>query len=137
MKVSIIVPVYNMEKRLNKCLDSLINQTYKNIEIIVVNDGSMDHSLDIIREYQAKDSRINVINQRNMGISEARNNGLAIATGDYLCFADSDDYVELDMIEELVNKITTDKSDIVVCDYYMFDDQTRKVIEVGYPLQPY
>lgn len=132
MKVSMIVPVYNMEKRLNKCLDSLINQTYKDIEIIVVNDGSMDHSLDIIREYQAKDSRLKVINQRNMGISEARNNGLAIATGDYICFTDSDDYVELDMIEELVNKMTTDKSDIVVCDYYMFDDQTRKVMTVGY-----
>lgn len=132
MKVSIIVPVYNMEKRINKCLDSLVNQTYKNIEIIIINDGSMDHSLDIIREYQSKDSRIKVINQRNMGISEARNNGLAIATGEYICFADSDDYVELDMIEELVNKINMDKSDIVVCDYYMFDDQTRKVIEVGY-----
>ena len=132
MKVSIIVPVYNMEKRLNKCLDSLINQTYKDVEIIIVNDGSMDHSLDIIREYQAKDSRIKVINQRNLGISEARNNGLAMATGDYICFADSDDYIELNMIEELVNKITADKSDIVVCDYYIFDDTNRKVMTVGY-----
>ena len=132
MKVSIIVPVYNMEKRINKCLDSLVNQTYKNIEIIIINDGSMDHSLDIIREYQSKDSRIKVINQRNMGISEARNNGLAIATGDFICFADSDDYLELNMIEELVNKITTDKSDIVICDYYMFDEKSRKVMTVGY-----
>ena len=130
MKVSIIVPVYNMEKRLNKCLDSIINQTYKNIEIIVINDGSKDNSLDIIKSYH--DDRIKIINQDNQGISVARNNGIKASSGDYLCFVDSDDYIETNMIDELVNKISIDKSDIVVCDYYMFDETNKKVMNVGY-----
>jgi len=131
VKVSVIVPVYNMEKRLNKCLDSLVNQTYKDIEIIVINDGSKDNSLDIIKSYH--DDRIKLIDQENQGISIARNNGISISTGEYLCFLDSDDYFELDAIEKFVNKITSDNSDIVVCDYYMFDDNNRKIMNVGYP----
>ena len=118
MKVSIVVPVYNMEKKLKKCLDTLVNQTYEDLEIIVVNDGSKDGSLDIIRKYEQKDSRIEVIDQKNQGISAARNNAMKKATGKLLCFVDSDDYVELNMVEELVDKMNESKADIVVCNYF-------------------
>lgn len=124
MKVSIIVPVYNMEKKLKKCIDSIINQEYNDIEIIIVNDGSTDNSLKIINQYD--DYRIKLIDQKNMGISEARNNGLKIATGDFICFVDSDDYIEPNMIKVLVDKIKETNSDIVVCDYYIFDDNYNK-----------
>lgn len=95
-KVSIIVPVYNVENYLRKCLDSLINQTLKNIEIICINDGSTDNSLSILEEYASKDERIIVINQENAGVSSARNRGLEIATGEYIAFVDADDSVTPD-----------------------------------------
>ena len=85
-KLSIVVPIYNMEKYLKQCLNSCINQTLKDIEIICVNDGSTDNSLNIIREYAAKDSRIKIINQDNQGLSMARNNGFDIASGEYVLF---------------------------------------------------
>ena len=133
MKVSIIIPVYNMEDKLSKCLDTVVNQTYKNIEIIIINDGSKDNSLDIINDYAKKDSRIKVINQKNSGISVARNNGLNIATGKYICFADSDDYVEYDMIEKLLHCVKENKADICVCNYYEFSNGgEKKKVEVGY-----
>ena len=98
-KVSVIVPVYNVEKYLNKCLDSLINQTFNDFEIIIINDGSPDDSKQIIEKYKSKyNDFIKVINQSNQGLSASRNNGLKIASGAYIMFADSDDYLELNML---------------------------------------
>lgn len=101
-KVSVIVPVYNVEKYLNRCLDSIIHQTYKNLEIILVNDGSLDNSGVICDEYADKDDRIIVIHQKNQGLSCARNSGLAIVSGDYIAYVDSDDYINITMFEKMM-----------------------------------
>ena len=103
--ISIIIPIYNTSEFLANCLDSVINQTYVNLEIILINDGSTDNSLGICREYNKKDSRIIVINKKNEGVSSARNAGLDIFSGDYVTFIDSDDWVETDFIEILNQKI--------------------------------
>lgn len=103
--ISIIVPVYNTGHFLYQCIDSLINQTYKNIEIILVNDGSTDNSLDICELFEKLDSRIIVINQSNQGVSQARNQGIKKARGDYIGFVDSDDSIALNMYEKMLNKI--------------------------------
>lgn len=113
-KVSIIVPVYNVEKYLRKCLNSLINQTLKDIEIICINDGSTDKSLEILEEYKNRDSRIILLNQENSGQSIARNNGIKKATGEYLGFVDPDDWVDLDYYEKLYNAASTNDTDIAV-----------------------
>ena len=117
-KVSIIVPVYNVEKYLSKCLDSLMRQTYKNIELILVDDGSNDGSNQICSRYAENDSRIKLIVQENKGVSSARNTGLNIASGEYIIFVDSDDWVESEYVEFLVEKIRESKADLVVCGYY-------------------
>ena len=114
VKVSIIVPVYNVEKYLSKCLESLINQTLKEIEIVCVNDGSGDNSLDILKNFAQKDSRIKIIDKQNEGVAIARNIALEQATGDYIGFVDSDDYVDLDYFEKLYNIATKNNSDIAV-----------------------
>lgn len=114
--ISIIVPIYNTEKYLVRCLDSLINQTYKNIEILCINDGSTDNSLNILNEYATKDKRIIVINQTNSGAATARNNGLDNATGQFLMFCDSDDYYEPDMCQKMINAILSYNVDLVMCD---------------------
>lgn len=111
--VSVIVPVYNVEKYVSKCLDSLINQTLRNIEIICINDGSTDNSLKILEEYAQKDSRIIVINQENQGVGAARNRGLEIAKGDYLGFCDPDDWVDNDFFEKLYAASDNASIDIV------------------------
>ena len=113
-KISIIIPVYNVEQYLMQCLDSVVNQTYKNLEIILVNDGSTDNSGKICDEYNLKDSRIKVVHKENGGISSARNEGLKLSTGSYVAFVDADDYLEKQYIEKLVE---TD-ADIAVCSFY-------------------
>lgn len=113
-KISIIIPVYNVELYLRTCLDSVINQTFKNIEIILINDGSTDDSLSICKQYEEKDKRIKLINKKNGGVSSARNEGLKICTGKYVTFIDSDDYVANDYIETLYNKIKKYNVDIVL-----------------------
>ena len=113
-KVSIIVPVYNVEKYLRKCIDSLINQTLNDIEIICINDGSTDKSLKILKEYKNKDSRIILLNQENLGQSVARNRGIEIAKGEYLGFVDPDDWIDLDYYEKLYNAASTNDTDIAV-----------------------
>ncbi len=124
MLVSIIVPVYNVEKYVSKCLESLINQTYENIEIICVNDGSKDSSLEIINKYALKDNRIIVYTKENGGLSDARNYGLTKAKGDFILFIDSDDFVDLTLIDKCVNKVKEDKSELVVFDMkYIYDDR--------------
>lgn len=121
-KITVIVPVYNVENYLNKCLDSLINQTYKNLEIIVINDGSTDNSGIICQEYAQKDNRIVYIEKENGGQSEARNMGLDRMTGSYVTFVDSDDWIELDYVEILYKKITEYQADIAVGNYYSFNE---------------
>lgn len=100
-KISIIVPVYKVEQYLERCVKSLINQTYKNIEIILVDDGSPDQCPKMCDDYASEDSRIKVIHKKNGGLSDARNAGLDAATGEFIAFVDSDDWVEIDFIETL------------------------------------
>ena len=110
VKVSIIVPVYNVEKYLRKCLDSLVNQTLKDIEIICINDGSTDDSLNILQEYAREHHNVVVIDQENQGVSIARNNGINKAQGDYIGFVDPDDWVEPDMFKILYEKAEENKN---------------------------
>lgn len=125
-KVSVIMPVYNVEKYLRQCMDSVVNQTLRDIEIICVDDGSTDGSLEILMEYAAHDSRITVLRQQNMRAGAARNAGLAIARGEYLSFLDSDDFFEPNMLQLLVAKITETRSDIVMCDCFLYNDAERR-----------
>lgn len=113
-KLSIIVPVYNVEKYLPKCLESLIKQTLKDIEIICVNDGSMDNSLAILKEFASKDSRIRIINNQHQGVAKTRNTGIEQSTGEYIGFVDSDDYIDIDFFEKLYNSATKSNSDIAI-----------------------
>lgn len=114
MKISVIVPLYNVQDYMRKCVDSIMNQTIKNIEIILVNDGSKDKSGDICEEYKEKDSRIIVIHKRNGGLSSARNAGLEIATGELISFIDSDDWIEPDYLQILYEGIIEYNADISV-----------------------
>lgn len=120
--ISIIVPVYNVENYLERCLQSLINQTYKNIEIVCVNDGSTDNSLNILNKFQKKDSRIKIISQENQGLSEARNVGIKNSSGKYIGFVDSDDWVDLDYYEKLYNALIDSKSDFACANTKFFDN---------------
>ena len=121
-KITVIVPVYNVENYLNKCLDSILKQTYQNLEIIVVNDGSTDNSGTICQEYAQKDNRIVYIEKENGGLSDARNAGLDRMTGSYVTFVDSDDWIEQDYVEVLYNKLTEYQADIAVGNYYSFNE---------------
>ena len=115
--ISIIVPIYNTEAYLEKCINSIINQTYKDLEIILVNDGSPDNSLKICEKYANIDKRIKIIDKENGGLSSARNAGLEIATGKYIGFVDSDDYIENDMFETLYSLIKSEEADISMVSY--------------------
>lgn len=115
--ISIIVPIYNAEQYLEKCLESILNQTYQRLEVILVNDGSKDNSLEICKAYAAKDSRIVVIDKQNAGVALARNTGLKIATGKYIGFVDPDDWLELDMYEKLYQGIKKSSYPICLCNY--------------------
>ena len=132
VKVSVIVPVYNVEDYLEKCLDSVIGQTFEDIEIICVNDGSTDNSLDILNEYEKKDNRIKVISQENAGLAEARNVGMKHACGEYLLFLDSDDWLELECIEELYANAKNNDSDMVLFNSIEIkeNNQTRERIYI-------
>ena len=115
MKISIIVPIYNVEKYLDKCIKSIVNQSFKNLEIILVDDGSLDNCPAICDEWTKKDYRIKVIHKENGGLSDARNAGLSVASGDYIAFVDSDDYIEPDMYEKLLKVAIDNNCDIVSC----------------------
>lgn len=126
MKISVIVPVYNVEKYLEKCLDSLVNQTLKDIEIIVVNDGSPDNSQKIIDKYSKKYKNIKSYIKENGGLSDARNFGIKKATGKYVAFVDSDDYVREDMYEKMYQKAISGNFDMVVCDLnYIYENSDK------------
>ena len=116
-KVSVIIPVYNVEKYLNKCVDSVINQTYKNLEIILVDDGSLDNCPKLCDDYAKSDERIKVIHKINEGVSVARNVGISVASGEYVCFFDSDDFVEEDVLEKMLDAIVEKAYDVCVCGY--------------------
>ena len=128
IKYSFIVPVYNTEKYLDKCLDSLVKQTLKDFEIIIVNDGSTDNSIQIINKYQEKYSNIKLINQNNQGLSMARNNGVKKSEGEYLIFIDSDDYVELDLLKQIDKDI--EEADILRFQIYEEDEEYQKKAKV-------
>ena len=126
-KISVVIPVYNAEKYLRECLDSVVNQTLKDIEIICVNDGSTDNSLSILEEYATQDNRIKIINKENGGVHTARNIGMERACGNYTIFLDADDFFDLRMFEKLYNKAIETDCDIVACETYDFDDVTKEI----------
>lgn len=126
-KVSVIVPVYNVSEYLGQCLDSILLQTLQDIEVICVNDGSTDDSLDILQGYAMFDERLKIISQENAGAGAARNNGIKHATGEYIICLDSDDFFEPDMLEKMVQKAEEDGSDVVVCDFCFFNNETGQI----------
>lgn len=126
-KISVIVPVYNVEKYLIRCVDSILGQTYKNLEIILVNDGSTDESGKMCDRYAKENENIKVVHRKNGGLAAARNSGLDIATGDYIAFVDSDDWIDSDMYEWMLSLATENNADIVRCGYYI-DKEGEKPI---------
>ncbi len=128
VKISIIVPVYNVEKYLPKCLESLIHQTLKDIEIICINDGSTDNSLSILKDYAKNDSRIRIINKENGGISAARNSGINAAMGDFLSFIDSDDWIDLDFFEKLYLAAKKYSADIAAAGIIRISGRRKRVL---------
>ena len=119
MKISVVIPIYNTEHYLSRCLDSVINQTYENLEIICVNDGSTDNSLDVLKDYQKRDSRIHIIDKPHVGAASARKAGVQEATGEYIGYVDSDDYIEKDMYEIMISHAQNEKVDMVTCGCFL------------------
>ena len=115
--ISIIVPVYNVEAYIHQCIKSIIEQSYKNLEIILVDDGSKDKSGKICDDYARKDKRIKVIHKKNGGLSDSRNAGITVATGKYIAFVDSDDWIEKNMYEKMYNECEKFGADICICGF--------------------
>ena len=130
--ISIIVPIYNVEKYLKQCIESIISQTYRNIEIILVDDGSPDNCGKICDEYSQKDKRIIVLHKENGGLSDARNKGIDIAKGDYLTFVDSDDFVNIDYIEKLYNSIKFNNTKLAQCGISKVDENNEIIEKLNY-----
>lgn len=129
--ISVIIPAYNCENTIERCMDSVCGQTYTNIEIVIINDGSTDQTENICREYGKKDSRILFMNESNGGVSYARNNGIKISNGTYLMFVDADDYIDKCMLEQLLARIKEKDADLLVCDFYMQSEKgTVKKVEI-------
>ncbi len=126
-KISVIVPIYNVEPYLEKCIDSILNQTYQNLEIILVDDGSPDKCPAICDEYAKKDARIKVIHKENGGLSSARNAGLDVATGEYIAFVDSDDYLHEKTYEKLLCRLLADNADMALCDIYFVNEKDEEL----------
>ena len=127
--VTVVVPIYNTEKYLRRCLDSIINQSYSNLEIILIDDGSIDNSSKICYEYSINDHRIKIIRQKNAGVSVARNVGIRNATGQYITFVDSDDYIANDMVEILLHTIRKYNADISMCGMIRTSDKRNNMID--------
>ena len=133
-KVSVVIPVYNVEQYLRQCLDSVVNQTFKDIEIIVVNDCSPDNSLKIIEEYKQKDERFVIVDlKKNVGLGSARNEGMKLAKGKYITFIDSDDWVSKDFVESLYETIEKNQYDVISPDFYEYNNITQKITESRRP----
>lgn len=126
MQVSVVIPVFNTARFLRQCLDSVVGQTLSDIEVICVDDGSADGSLDIAREYEARDGRVRVLTQNNKGGGAARNAGIEVARGDYLFFLDSDDWLECEALEKLVLKSRDEDADVVIFPAFTYDDNTGR-----------
>ncbi len=131
-EVSIIVPVYNAEMYLSRCIESIIGQTYKNIELILINDGSADRSGNICDEFVQRDNRIIVVHKKNDGVSAARNDGIKLSRGRYLQFVDSDDYIDEKMTAILIDKALRNDSDIVICGFNTIDYKTGESVPFAY-----
>ena len=123
--ITVVIPIYNVEKYLERCIKSIINQTYKNIEILLVNDGSPDDSKEIMEKYKENDKRIKCFYKKNGGLSDTRNYAINIASGKYICFIDGDDYIENTFVEKLYNKIIEDKSDLAWCNFNLVNDDGK------------
>ena len=136
IKFSIIVPIYNVEQYLEKCLESIIGQTYKNIEIILINDGSKDNSDEICKKFKKIDKRIKYVKKENGGLSSARNEGMKYASGDYLIFVDSDDYISLELCEKAKNIINDTGADLIQYEFQKFIDGklALEINEKGYTI---
>lgn len=130
-KISVIIPIYNVEEYLRRCLDSVLGQTYQNLEIILVDDGSPDGCPAICDEYAARDPRIRVIHKPNGGLSDARNAGLDIAAGQWIGFVDSDDYLSTEMYEKLMEAMARTGSDMAVCNYCFTDGEKTALASSG------
>ena len=126
-KISVVVPVYNAERFLHKCVDSILSQSFSDLELILVDDGSPDNSGAICDDYARQDSRVKVIHQRNSGVSVARNRGIQEASGDYIGFVDSDDWIDSEMYAVLYQTAKKEHTDIVMCDSMTVYDDGRKV----------
>lgn len=132
IKFSVVLPIYNVEKYLNRCLDSVINQTYRNLEIILVDDGSPDNCPKLCDYWGKVDGRIKVIHKKNAGLGEARNSGLDIATGDYIGFFDSDDYIDKSLFEEIYTIIISDNPDLIEFGHHHVDENGN-IVETFVP----
>lgn len=135
VKVSVILPVYNVSDYLRQCMDSIVGQTLQDIEIICVDDGSTDDSLAILNEYASKDSRVQVIQQKNSGAGAARNKGLSVATGEYLSFLDSDDFFEPDMLEKAWTKAHDTKAEVLVFRSDQYREDLNEFVQVSWTLR--
>lgn len=129
MKISVIIPIYNTEGYLSRCLDSVLNNTYRNLEVICINDGSTDESAAILKSYAEKDGRVIAVNQKNAGVSAARNTGLDMATGDYVAFVDSDDWVHPQYFEILLFAQKVTGAEIVACQYSQVSEESDDLIK--------
>lgn len=134
-KISVILPVYNVEKYLEQCLDSICGQTLREIEIICVDDGSTDHSPEILRRYEQKDPRVRVCTQKNAGAGAARNYGISVAKGQYFSFLDSDDFFEPDMLEKAYNEIKKENAQIVVFRSDQYHEDKNEFVQVNWTLR--
>jgi glycosyltransferase EpsJ len=141
-KISVVIPCYNVEKYVDKCLKSVMSQTYSNLEIIIINDGSTDNTAELIQFITRNEKRVMCIDQANSGVSAARNVGIGIATGEYISFVDSDDYLEPSMYEELYTALTGSDSDVAICDYNLiyedcednnYSNMRDEVIDIAAP----
>lgn len=126
--ISVIVPIYKVEQYINQCIESIVNQTYKNLEIILVDDGSPDSCPQICDDWKNKDCRIKVIHKKNEGLSKARNSGLEICTGDFISFVDSDDFLDKEMYEKLLQLFNTNQTDVAACQINRYENNLIKPI---------
>lgn len=131
-KISVIIPIYNVERYLRQCLDSVINQTYWNLEILLIDDGSPDHCGGICDEYAQKDNRIRVLHKKNAGVHAAWNDGLEMATGDWVSFVDSDDWVETSMYEKMLSDPRSNEADIIITSGYFWEEDRGQFIRKAF-----
>ena len=122
--ISIIIPVYNGEKYIAKCIESILGQSYEHFELLIINDGSTDNTLEVCKKYD--DKRMRIINQKNKGVSTARNNGIKNSEGEYIMFVDADDYIEKNCLEIMINGIKG--NDICICNYYLVNDEEKVIV---------